>query len=86
LDVLYEGLGIGKLQFLKKRKNKLQLYFLNFLVVKSLDPESEPQPDSYPYPHPHLDSINPDPQHWIEESGPIQILDAQKLTDPDPEC
>jgi hypothetical protein len=69
LDVYYGGLGISKLQFLtkkkKKKKKNYQLYFLQFLVFKTLDPY--PDPDSLemldPYPYP--DSINPDPQSLL---------------------
>jgi hypothetical protein len=42
LDILYGGLGIGKLQFLIKRNlTFFQLYFflLQFLVIKALDPD-----------------------------------------------
>ncbi len=40
LDILYGGLGIGKLQFLIK-KNKIKIsavIFFQFLVIKALDP------------------------------------------------
>ncbi len=42
LDVLYGGLGIGKLQFLIKIKNKKNfsaVIFLKFLVINALDPD-----------------------------------------------
>jgi hypothetical protein len=32
------GLGISKLQFLKKKVNFFELYFFQFLVIKTLDP------------------------------------------------
>ncbi len=35
LDILYGGLGIGKLQFDKKK----YFFSLQFLVIKALDPE-----------------------------------------------
>jgi hypothetical protein len=41
LDILYGGLGIGKLQFLiKKKKKKFSaVIFFQFLVMKALDPD-----------------------------------------------
>jgi hypothetical protein len=47
LDVLYGGIGISKLHFLikKKEKTNFQLYFfLQFFVIKTLD--LDPDPDS----------------------------------------
>ncbi len=41
LDILYGGLGIGKLQFLIKKKNLKKfsaVIFFQFLVIKALDP------------------------------------------------
>ena len=41
LDILYGGLGIGKLQFLIKKKFTFfsaVIFFLQFLVIKALDP------------------------------------------------
>jgi hypothetical protein len=40
LDILYGGLGIGKLQFLIKKNNKKfsAVIFFQFLVIKALDP------------------------------------------------
>jgi hypothetical protein len=46
LGVLYEGLGISKLQFLIQERKNISDEFFQFLVIKSLDPESEPDPDS----------------------------------------
>jgi hypothetical protein len=76
LNVLYGSLGISKLQFLiKKRyiKNFKLYFFLQFLVIKTLDPDPylNPNPCSYPDslemldsdPYPDPDSINADPQH-----------------------
>jgi hypothetical protein len=38
LDILYGGLGIGKLQFLiKKNLKKFSCIFFQFLVIKALD-------------------------------------------------
>jgi hypothetical protein len=41
LDILYRGLGIGKLQFLIKKKFNffLAVIFFQFLVIKALDPD-----------------------------------------------
>jgi hypothetical protein len=41
LDILYGGLGIGKLQFLiKKKEIKFSaVIFFQFLVIKALDPD-----------------------------------------------
>jgi hypothetical protein len=60
LGVLYEGLGISKLQVLIiiRRKKYLLYFFLKFLVIKTLDPDSEPGPDSLELLDPDLD-----PQH-----------------------
>ncbi len=41
MDILYGGLGIGKLQFLiiKKLKINFSCNFFQFLVIKALDPD-----------------------------------------------
>jgi hypothetical protein len=39
LDILYGGLGIGKLQFLIKKKKFSAVIFFQFLVIKALDPD-----------------------------------------------
>ncbi len=44
VPVLYEGLGIGKLQFFIKKKKKKKnfsciIFFLQFLIIKALDPD-----------------------------------------------
>jgi hypothetical protein len=60
LNVLYGGLGISKVIAIfdrKKDKFSSQLYFVHFLVIKTLDPDSLEMLDSDP------DSMNPDPQH-----------------------
>ncbi len=57
---------------IKTGEKKFQLYFFQFLVIKTLDPYPEPDPypdpDSFemldPDPYPYSDLINPDPQHW----------------------
>ncbi len=67
LDILYGGLGIGKLQFLIKKKKKISaVIFLNFWSLKPwiririgvhpkmLDPDPDPE------------KINTDPQPWIK--------------------
>jgi hypothetical protein len=48
LDVLSRGLGLIKLQFLIKKIQKKfhQYFFLRFLIIKTLDPDTEPDPDS----------------------------------------
>ncbi len=70
LDILYGGLWIGKLQFLIKKniyKNFQLVFFLQFLVIKALDPDSiririgvhpkmlDPDPDE----------MSTDPQPWL---------------------
>ncbi len=48
---------------MKKDIKKFQLYFfLQFLVIKTLDTD----PDSLEILDPDPDSLNPDPQLWIE--------------------
>ncbi len=43
LDILYGGLGIGKLQFLSKKFNFFSaVIFFQFLVIKALDPDWSP--------------------------------------------
>ncbi len=64
VDVLYGVLGISKLKFLiKKDKEKFNLYFFQFLVIKTQDPG--PNPDSLEMldlvPDLDTDSLNPDP-------------------------
>jgi hypothetical protein len=48
LDILYGGLGIGKLQFLIKKKYKkiFSCNFFQFLVIKALDPYWSPTSNS----------------------------------------
>ncbi len=73
LDILYRGLGIAKLQFLIKKKFTFfsaVIFFLQFLVIKALDPDwiririgIQPKMlDQDP------DEINADPQPWMEAS------------------
>jgi hypothetical protein len=57
------SLDISKLQLLIKKnilKNFCCIFFLKFLVIKTLDPDQDSleMPDPYPYPDP----LNPDPQ------------------------
>ncbi len=79
LEVLYGGLGIGKLQFLiekNKIKNFSSKLFLQFLVIKALDPDwirfrigiQPKMPDLDPY------QMNTDPKHRFV------------CTDSDPAC
>jgi hypothetical protein len=70
LDILYGGLGIGKLQFfIKKIKFFFSCnFFIKFLVIKALDPDwiriwirigvhpKMPDPDE----------MNTDPQPWLK--------------------
>ncbi len=56
LDILYGGLGIGKLQFLIKKKKKISvvIFFLIFGhlspgSVLDLDPDPDPELDPDPY-------------------------------------
>ncbi len=73
LDVVYGGLGISKLPFLIKKEKKISdVFFLQFLVIKTLDPDSLEMLDPDPYPNP--DSMNPpDPQHWYSDNViPVQ--------------
>ncbi len=67
-DVLYGGLGRGKLIQKKKKKFSAATFFLQFLVIKALDPDwmririgiqlkmLDPDPDE----------INADPQPWYQ--------------------
>ncbi len=45
LDILYGSLGIGELQFLIIKKNikkfSAVIFFLQFLVIKALDPDPD---------------------------------------------
>jgi hypothetical protein len=45
-----------------------KLYFFNFLVIKTLDPDPEPDLDSLEMLDPDPDLINPDPRHCLELS------------------
>jgi len=71
LDILYGGVGIGKLQFLiKKNLNFFSaVIFFQFLVIKALDPDwiririgLQPQPLD-----PDPEKMNMDPKPWIRE-------------------
>ncbi len=71
MDVLYGGLGIGKLQFLTKKNLKkfsAEIFF-QFLVITALDPDWIRiqiciQPKML---DPDPDEMNADPQPWLEE-------------------
>jgi hypothetical protein len=69
LDILYGDLGIGKLQFLIKKKFNFFSadIFFQFLVIKALDPDwiririgLQPQPLD---PDPDPEKMNTDPKH-----------------------
>ncbi len=62
-DVLYGGLGIGKLQFLIQKKFNffsVVIFYLQFLVIKAMDPDP--------------DEMNADLQLWF-----INIFAAKEL-------
>ncbi len=66
LDILFGGLGIGKLQFLIKKKNNFfsAVIFFQFLVIKALDPDWIRIRIGV---HPKMldpDEMNADPQPW----------------------
>ncbi len=66
LDILYGGLGIGKLQFLIKKKKNFSCNFFQFLVIKALDPDwirirNGLQPQTLD-PDPDPEKMNTDPQ------------------------
>jgi hypothetical protein len=55
--------------FDQKRYNKiLQLYFLPFLVIKTLDPEQDLDPYRYPEPD-SLEMLDLNPQHCFSLSS-----------------
>ncbi len=72
LDILYRGLGIGKLQFLIKIFFFFfSCYFFQFLVIKALDPDwiririridLQPLPLD---PDPEKMNTGTDPKHWL---------------------
>ncbi len=64
LDILYGGLGIGKLQFLIKKN---LIFFLQFLVIKALDPDwIRIQIGVHPKMlDPDPNEMNADPQPWM---------------------
>ncbi len=77
LDVLYGGLEIGKLQFLIQ-KNRIffpAVFFLQFLVIKALDPDWIRIGIQPTIPDP--DEINTDPQPCPHPPSPL-------LSGPDP--
>ncbi len=73
LDILHGGLGIGKLQFLIKKKIKkfrLYFFFFQFLVIKALDPDwirirIGLQPQTL---DPDPEKMNTDPQPWTKSN------------------
>ena len=72
MDILYRGLGIGKLQFLIKKKLiffSAEIFF-QFLVISALDPDwiririhigLQPQPLD-----PDPEKTNTDPKPWLQ--------------------
>ncbi len=62
LTIIFDGLSGGLNCNFFSKKDFLKIYlslFLQFLpVIETLDPEPVPYPDS--------NSMNPDPQHWLE--------------------
>jgi hypothetical protein len=66
LDILYGGLGIGKLQFLiKKNKKKFSAaIFFQFLVIKALDPDWIRIGVDPKMLDPDPEKMNTDPQPW----------------------
>ncbi len=72
LDVLYEGLGISKMQFLiKKDTTCFSAVFVSILFVNTLDPD----PESIEILDPSV--MNPDPQHctplYLSFYFPIEV-------------
>ncbi len=72
-DILYGGLGIGKLQFLIKKQFKFfsAVIFFQFLVIKDLDPDwirirIGLQPQTLD-PDPDPEKMNTDPKPWIRQ-------------------
>ena len=67
LDILYRGLGIGKLQFLIKKKFNFfsAVIFFQFLVMKALYPDwIRIRIDLQPLPlDPDPEKMNTDPKH-----------------------
>ncbi len=75
LDALYEGVGISKLQFLIKKRYKIFFSFFSSISGhqnpgSGLDPYSLEMLD----PDPYADSVNPDPQHWLQGPGRFNSL------------
>ncbi len=59
LDGLYGGLGICRLQFLRKKKKKIvSINFFQCLIMKTLVLDPDPHPHPHRDPHEH---IMPDP-------------------------
>ena len=77
LDILYGGLGIGKLQFLiKKKLNKnFTVIFFQFLVIKALDPDWIRIRIRIGIQHHTLD---PDPGKMNTDPQPCKCLDNRR--------
>jgi hypothetical protein len=65
IRIFYGGLRISYLKLLKKNKYKKSsaVNFFNFLDIKSLEPDLYSAKRLAPDP----ESMNPDPQHWLNE-------------------
>jgi hypothetical protein len=75
LDVLYEGLGISKLQFLIQKRKKIQLHFFSSdFGHQSLGSGLDPDPDSCEMLDSDPKSINPDQQ--LRFSGDFLEIDG----------
>jgi hypothetical protein len=83
LDVLYGGLGIGKLQFLIKKKLiffSAEFFFSQFLVIKALDPDwirirIGNQPKML---DPDPDEMNADPQPCLQGVGDAELQASRR--------
>jgi hypothetical protein len=69
LDILYGGLGIGKLHFdkNKNKKNFSAVIFFQFLVIKALDPDWIRIPIGV---HPKMLDPDPDPEKMNTDPQP----------------
>ncbi len=69
LDGLYEGLEISKLQFLIKKRRKINFQLYIFPSILQPDPDPYPDQDSLAMLDPDQDSLemlDPDPRHCIK--------------------
>ncbi len=49
-------------------------FVLQFLVIKTLDPDPNPYPDQYPDTD-SLEMLDPDLKHWLQGPGSTPYLD-----------